>query len=55
MWVEGRRQCGRTPVASLRRGKSGLWDYCEEHLYGRWLEDGRMAHWRLAPDDAVPS
>lgn len=48
-YVVGRRACGQPPVASLRRGtrKRGYWDYCERHLYGRWIENGVVMSWRL--------
>lgn len=36
----------------FRKGKkrSGWWGYCAEHLYGRWIEDGKVWRWRLVPD-----
>jgi hypothetical protein len=36
-WVEGRAS-GKVPC---------WWAYCAEHMYGRWLEDGRIYSWRL--------
>jgi len=45
----GHRVCGKPPMATLMRGRFP-YDYCGEHLYGRWLEDGRVMHWRLVPD-----
>lgn len=24
------------------------------HLYGRWVEDGRVMHWIVVPADAAP-
>jgi hypothetical protein len=47
--------CGRAPVAALNRGwrdRDAWWFYCEEHLYGRWIEDGQVMHWRLVADEA---
>lgn len=46
--------CGRRPVAVLfrpvgaSRGKRGkaAWAYCEQHLYGRWIEGGVVVQWR---------
>lgn len=50
-WIEGERSCGRHAVATLLRGTTRKpWDYCERHLYGRWLEGGRIMHWRLVQD-----
>lgn len=23
------------------------WDYCADHMYGRWIEDGKVMGWRL--------
>lgn len=28
------------------------WAYCGEHLFGRWIEDGRVMNWRLRPKAA---
>lgn len=39
-------------VAEFRRGKSGWWAYCADHLYGRWIEDGQVMEWRLTRLDA---
>jgi hypothetical protein len=50
-WMEKRICCKRPAVATLMRGsKPRAWDYCERHLYGRWIEDGKVMSWRLAPD-----
>lgn len=43
-----------TPAVAIfiRRRYDGLplpFAYCEEHLYGRWIEDGRVMEWRLVP------
>ena len=48
-----RRGCRKAAVLSLNRmflvppteGARGWWDYCEDHAYGRWLEDGKVMHW----------
>jgi hypothetical protein len=51
-----RKDCCRAPVARLmRRDKHALagvtpWHYCAEHMYGRWVEDGKVMHWRLVLD-----
>ena len=42
----GHRSCGQPAVAWLRRGRY-YWAYCGGHLYGRWIEDGRVVGWRL--------
>lgn len=55
----GHRACGAPAVVTLmrrrswRNGYSGQtpWDYCAEHMYGRWIEDGKVMHWRLVKDD----
>lgn len=48
----GHRICGAAPVATLMRGfrPARPWDYCAEHLYGRWIEDGRVVGWWLVRD-----
>lgn len=47
--------CKQPAVASLMRsnGRGGTspWDYCGEHMYGRWVEDGKVMGWRLVKDD----
>jgi hypothetical protein len=56
-YMVGGKACGATPVASLLRRayyrdgvRSVPWDYCADHLYGSWLEDGKVTRWRLVPD-----
>lgn len=53
----GKPSCKKPAVATLMRsnGRGGTspWDYCEEHMYSRWIEDGKVLGWRLVPD-AVP-
>jgi hypothetical protein len=52
---KGRRACGRPAVAELRRSYGSghtWWAYCEAHLYGRWIENGRLLHWRLVEEGA---
>lgn len=56
----GRKACGKPTVATLMRPvyrhtgtKAQPWDYCADHLYGRWLEDGKVMGWRLIRDDAA--
>lgn len=44
-----RRPCGRPSTAELKRGSSRpqWWAYCIDHLYGRWVENGKVMHWIL--------
>lgn len=47
--------CGKPAVVTLmrRHGKGDApWDYCAEHMYGRWVEDGKVMGWRLVKDEA---
>lgn len=39
-------------VAKLfREGKrSSWWYYCPAHMYGRWVEGGKVMGWRVVPD-----
>jgi hypothetical protein len=48
----GRTSCARPSVAELIRGAVRLqwWAYCERHLYGRWIEDGRIMTWIAVED-----
>jgi len=46
----GKKACGRPAVAEMNRASYGQprwWAYCENHLYGRWIEDGHMMCWIL--------
>lgn len=45
-----RDSCPRPAVAVLTRGiyHKQRWPYCEEHMYGRWIEEGFVLHWILA-------
>jgi hypothetical protein len=53
--------CARPAVAEFarqRRLSSGKaidawWAYCEEHLYGRWIENGVIMYWKLVEDQSV--
>jgi len=51
-----RKGCGAPAVAQFRRQHSSSmtgwtwWAYCADHLYGRWIEDGRVVGWRMVPD-----
>lgn len=50
----GKPACGRPAAATLMRGfghQARPWDYCSDHLYGRWIEDGKVVGWRLLKDD----
>jgi len=40
----GRDRCPNDAVAVYYRGNQP-WRYCGEHMYGRWIEDGRVMHW----------
>jgi hypothetical protein len=42
--------CGKPPIATMFRGRTRRsWSYCPEHMYGRWVEDGKVWSWRAAP------
>lgn len=59
-----RAQCPNTAVAETDRGRHSAnqhgtyrgnwWAYCLEHLYGRWIENGRVMYWRLIADGGTP-
>lgn len=49
-WSTCRRKgCDAPTAASLLRGtrRPQRWRYCEDHMYGRWIEDGQVWHWIL--------
>jgi hypothetical protein len=53
----GHRTCKRDAVAQLCRGagryKGGVWrGYCERHLYGRRLDNGRLLNPILIKDES---
>ena len=49
----GRPACTSEAVAELNRNarrpgaRESWWAYCERHLYGRWVEDGKVMQWVL--------
>lgn len=51
--------CPNPPVAefdrlfTVRGGRRvpRAYAYCEQHLYGRKIENGQVLHWVLVPDD----
>lgn len=61
--AQRREVCGKPAVAELNRGRyrsvvnSDLrrvdywWAYCPEHLYGNWIENGKVMHWILEADE----
>jgi hypothetical protein len=51
-YMEGRKACGKAAVARFdrryrlsARQRSSWWAYCGEHMYGRWIEDGKVMVW----------
>jgi len=49
----GRVRCNKPPVATLFRGSKlskSPWNYCAEHLYGGWIENGQVMRWRVVKD-----
>ena len=49
----GRVRCDRPPVATLYRGSRLTrtpWNYCEQHLFGGWVENGEIYRWRVVKD-----
>lgn len=45
--------CRAPSVAALNRGSKRVqwWAYCAEHMYGKWIEDGRVWEWRLVANE----
>jgi hypothetical protein len=45
----GNKPCGMISAAVLLRGARHpqRWGYCEDHMFGRWIETGRVWHWIL--------
>lgn len=51
-----RATCRSISVAAIDRGRTprgggprrvAWWHYCADHLYGRWIEDGKVFSWRV--------
>jgi hypothetical protein len=52
--------CGDAASVETKRGikRTIWWRYCPADAYvhyGRWLEDGKVMHWELEPDEGPPS
>jgi hypothetical protein len=45
----GSKPCGRASAAVMIRGRKvkQRWGYCQDHMFGRWIEDGQVMHWIL--------
>lgn len=52
--MQAARGCGKPAIAELNRARHGKpdnwWAYCAEHMFGRWVEDGRVWQWRVVPE-----
>lgn len=47
-----RNPCPKPPVVVMYRRQGvgrARYAYCGDHMYGRWIEDGRVVDWRLVP------
>lgn len=52
-----RNACGKPSLIALNRGRrtrmpdwsyrktDSWWGYCKNHMYGRWVEDGKVMKW----------
>lgn len=50
--MPSRKGCGKPSVAVLLRGPTKRpFGYCPDHMYGRWIEDGKVMCWVLRKDD----
>lgn len=51
--ARGQKACGAAAVVAFNRqtwrGADRWWAYCPEHMYGRWVEDGKVWTWMLRP------
>lgn len=45
-WVDGRGH-GVPAVVVLYRGRHRPYGYCGQHMYGRWIADGKVVRWVL--------
>jgi hypothetical protein len=52
----GESGCKTPAVAELNRSRrdgENWWAYCPDHMYGRWIEDGRVLQWRVVPVESA--
>jgi hypothetical protein len=51
----GNRPCGAVSAASLTRGRrvKQRWGYCQDHMFGRWIENGQVMHWILREKESA--
>lgn len=60
-FMEARQACGAPAVVELNRsqhahrGDENWWAYCPDHMYGRWIENGQVWQWRVAPIEEAAS
>jgi hypothetical protein len=51
--LQARKACGAPAVAEMNRAQHGnpdnWWAYCPQHMFGRWIEDGRVWEWHAVP------
>jgi hypothetical protein len=47
--LDRRRHVWRPADRGGPEERPSWWAYCEEHMYGRWIEDGQVYEWRLVP------
>ena len=52
-YMDGGRSCGKPSAAAVLRGtvRKSWWGYCPDHMFGRWIEDGKVMHWILEADN----
>lgn len=57
-WTDHGERCPNRSVARLNRRhyKRGVyppiwWHYCAGHMFGRWVEDGKVMAWALRKDE----
>jgi hypothetical protein len=46
--------CTNPAVAEFRRAHGHWWGYCPEHMYGRWVENGRVLRWIVRSRSLAP-
>jgi hypothetical protein len=55
--LQARKACGAPAVVEVNRAQHGRrdnwWAYCGDHMFGRWIEDGRIWQWRAVPTPSV--
>lgn len=49
-WSDQGKRCENVATVELNRGPA-WWAYCDQHMYGRWVEGGQIMKWKLVHNE----